>query len=265
MFTAVHDLVFKCLEDSLFKYGFPKPIAIGPLGKMGHFPISRMPLLVRPLDIACLTRARIDNLVVRLAVNVGWTVAGATMWRAHHSNGQHLGVRLSEESSFDESFDYFWNRVAKKYDIIIPRDRAFLNWRFCNLSFRTYSILSARVDGDLAGYAVLRCVDMEGVPAGLIMDLLVEPGRRGDESGLLLVEEATRRFREARMAIAGCFVLPHTQEYALLRRAGYVECPERFEPQPFRLAMTPLSPRAPREILAQADRWFMTMANHDAV
>jgi GNAT superfamily N-acetyltransferase len=156
-------------------------------------------------------------------------------------------------------------RVADKYDIIVKRDRTFLTWRFCNLSFRSYYILTARASGELVGYAVLRCTEIEEVRTGLIMDLLVEPSERGEEAGLLLVEKATRWFREAGMALAGSLMLRHTQEYEILHRAGYVDCPERFAPQAFRLTTTSLSPRVPNEFLAQADRWFVTMANHDAV
>jgi hypothetical protein len=67
------------------------------------------------------------------------------------------------------------------------------------------------------------------------------------------------------MELAGCLMLQHTQEYTVLRRAGYIEAPDRFAPQPFRLALESLSPRLPKELVAQTDHWFITMANHDAV
>ena len=85
----------------------------------------------------------------------------------------------------------------------------------------------------MVGYALLRCAEIQGVRAGLIMDLLVEPTPRGEEAGLLLLETATRRFREAGMWMAASLMLGHTQECALLRRAGYVPCPRWLAPRPF--------------------------------
>lgn len=265
IYVAFHDLVFRDVEDSLFIYGFPKPIAVYPLRKVGIFPVSSIPLLVRPLDMGLLVQKRLSNPASRWIVNIGWWVAGSTIWRPRRSLSQKGGLCVSSESGFDESFDHFWERVADKYDIIIRRDRTFLTWRFCNLSFRSYRILAARAGGELVGYAVLRCTEIEGVRIGLIMDLLVEPSPRGESAGLLLVEEATRRFQEARMALAGCLMLRHTQEYGILRRADYLECPEPFAPQAFRLTTISLSPHVSNEFLAQTERWFMTMANHDAV
>jgi hypothetical protein len=166
---------------------------------------------------------------------------------------------------FDERFDQFWERVSDKYEIIIKRDRAFLTWRFYNTSFRSYEILAAKVGGELAGYAVLRCTEIEGIATGLIMDLLVEQGARGEAAGMLLVEQATCRFEEAGMALAGSLMLPHTHEFAILRKSGYVKAPERFSPQGFQLNAKSLSSEVSQEFLAQSSRWFITMANHDAV
>jgi hypothetical protein len=202
---------------------------------------------------------------MRLAVEIGWKVAGNTIWRPTRALAEPWGIQLSQPTSFDEAFDQFWERVADKYDIIIKRDRAFLTWRFCNTSFRTYEILAAKVGGELVGYAVLRSTEIEGVATGLITDLLVEQSDRGEAAGLLLAQQATTRFEEAGMSLAGCLMLPHTHEFAILRQSGFVKAPERFSPQTFQLNAKSLSPELSQESLAQSSRWFVTMANHDAV
>ena len=265
IYVTFHDLVFQDITDGLFVYGFPKPIAVFPLKKVGIFQVSRIPLLVRPLDIDYLTQVRAFNPFIRFAVNKGWRIAGATIWRPQQILKGKTGIQISAETCFDETFDDFWERVKDKYNIIIERKRAFLNWRFCNLSFRSYQILAARKMGRLLGYAVLRKLDIEGVRTGLIMDLLVEPSEQGLNAGRQLIQEATHRFKEDKVALAGCLMLPHTQEYKLLRQAGYVDCPEQFAPQTFRLTAISLSPDVSNGELAKVDNWFMTMANHDAV
>ena len=265
IYQVFHKLVFEELQDSLFIYGFPKPIAVQPLKKSNIFQVGAIPLLVRPLNIARLTQSRLSSWPVQLAVNAGWRVAGATLWRPQSSVSQMTKVQITHQESFDESFDHFWARVVNKYDIMLYRDRAFLTWRFCRASFRHYHILAARSGSELVGYAVLRYLDLEGVRTGLIMDFLVEPGSRGEQAGLQLAQESIGWFQSTQADLAGCLMLPHSQEYAILRRAGYVECPERFAPQAFRLTTISLSPQVSNDVLAQRNRWFVTMANHDAV
>lgn len=268
VYAALQKLAAKTIIESgsIFGYGFPKPGAIIPHQKAGRFPVSKLPLLIRPLDIDKLTTTRLKKPVLRWGVSLGWKIARNFLWRP--KRGKPIAgnpIQISQETRFDERFDHFWQRVENKYDIIIKRDRHFLNWRFCDVNFRQYTILSAQYEGKLIGYIVLRATEIEQISTGLIMDFLVEPGAKGENAGYLLVEAALRHFQEKGLSLAGCFMLAHTHEFQILRRAGLIEPPERFTPQAFNLFAITYSPKAPKEDLAQADRWFITMANHDAV
>ncbi len=265
IYAAFNELFRKEGIESLFSYGFPKPAAMIPHRMMGKFPVSRIPLLVRPLDMPRLTAERIGNPLMRAALNLGWPIAGSTLWRSQSGGSDRDGINVLAKSEFDEKFDHFWAKHQQKYAIAIQRDRSFLNWRFSAPAFRSYEILAANAGDEMIGYAVIRCAEISGTETGLVMDLLVEPGRQGDQAGLRLIAEATRRFKDSGMAMAACLMLDHTQEYRILRRAGYIDAPERFSPQRFHLSTTSLSTRAPMEFLAQHDNWFITLANHDAV
>jgi GNAT superfamily N-acetyltransferase len=239
----------------------------------------------------------------RLAEATVWRpqyhIASRAAFHSRQLEGLSKGnVTLHWEAGFDESFDRFWQQVADKYPIAVVRDRVFLTWRFRSVPFRQYEILAARAcpepfdpstlrrgsgqaglrtsfaqdelcrrDGtELIGYALLRCAEIHGVRAGLIMDLLVEPTARGEEAGLLLLAAATRRFREAGMWMAASLMLGHTQEVALLRRAGYVPCPRGLAPRPYLLAIRGCSAQAPPgQMAGQSHHWFVTMANHDGL
>ena len=282
-------------------YAFGGPASVKGAKSVG-FEAINMPLLVKPFEIKPLAQARGFGPVQQAALSLGWRLAEATVWRPRAAEGRN--VTLQRETGFDESFDRFWRRVADKYPIAVVRDRAFLTWRFCSVPFRQYEILTARAcpepfalrpwaegprvpgpkpwvlepqdqgdqgqsrgDGtELVGYALLRCAEIQGARAGLIMDLLVEPTARGEEAGLLLLAAATRRFREAGMWMAAALMLAHTQEYALLRRSGYVPCPRWLAPRPYLLAIRGCSAQAPPGRMAgQSHHWFVTMANHDGL
>lgn len=263
IFSSFHKVAGEELATSWFSYGFPKPRALVAHQKGGRRKVADLPLLVRPIDMRQLARDRLRNPLLRGAARAGWWLAGRTLWRQPRPNPQGIVVR--HEEGFDASFDRFWDRVADKYEIIIKRDSAFLNWRFSGLDFRAYRLLTARVNGELVGYLVLRCTQIEGVRTGLIMDLLVEPGARGDRAGLLLLAAATQHFSTNGMALSGCLLLPHTQEYRIVVRGGYINAPGRFTPQRFMLLSQSFSERTPAEYLTRAERWFISMANHDAV
>ncbi len=264
IYSAFTDIIRVELADGIFQYGFPKPEALLPHAKVGKRPVSRIPLLIRPLQIGRLARARFDSPLLRRGIEFGWWFAGNLLWRPQRAR-LDSGMELRAFEDFDERFDRFWQRVEGKYEIAILRNQSFLRWRFRDPAFRSYDILAVAEGDELVGYAVTRATQIQGVDTGLIMDLLVEPGPRGDRAGLALVEEATRRFAASGMAMAGCLMLPHTQEFQILRRAGYVEPPPRFAPQQFRLNTVSLSPEITGESLRQGKRWFITMANHDAV
>jgi hypothetical protein len=84
-------------------------------------------------------------------------------------------------------------------------------------------------------------------------------------AGRALVVEATRRLEGEGMALAGSLMLPHTREYRALRAAGYVPAPDPVAPQKFRITATPFREGAYRNSLPSGDRWFVTMADHDAI
>jgi hypothetical protein len=67
------------------------------------------------------------------------------------------------------------------------------------------------------------------------------------------------------MALAGALMMPHAQEYAILRRAGYVECPPRLAPQTFRIMARPFRDGPYQGTVPPAEEWFLTMADHDAI
>jgi hypothetical protein len=105
IYIAFHNLVYADVhfKDSLFIYGFPKPVAVFPLQKVGHTVVSSIPMLVRPLDVAQLTHSRFSNPALRMAVGMGWQVAGNTIWRPQRSPNGRSNIRVSIETCFDES------------------------------------------------------------------------------------------------------------------------------------------------------------------
>lgn len=230
-----------------------------------HYLISQVPLMIRPLDIQALTARYVGHALLRWGLNLSWAIAGRTLWRERLPQTDPDVHLVAEGKELDESYDRFWANVKQKYDLMVVRDRDFLQWRFCDIPTRDYQILSVRRDGEMEGYLVLREAEIRGTPTGMISDFLVLPGARGDKAGLRLLHEAIQRFRDAHVALTGGLVLPHTQEYQIMRRAGFLDAPERFAPQPFYLFVRTYSDEPPLDVVKRPGSWYVSIADHDAV
>jgi GNAT superfamily N-acetyltransferase len=263
VYSALQAMAVKeCIQrGAAVLYGFGRPASIKGAKAFG-FEAINIPLLAKPFDMKQLAHARGLGPVLAVALTVGWRLAEATVLHPKLPRGN---IKVQQEAAFDESFDRFWQRVADKYPIVVVRDRTFLTWRFCSVPFREYEILSVRDGSELIGYALLRCGEILDVRCGLIMDLLVEPGARGNEAGLYLLAAATQRFREAGTWMTVSLMLSHTQEYALLRQAGYALCPQRVASRSYALAARRCAPEILGDsVVHQSRHWFVTLANHDA-
>jgi predicted N-acetyltransferase YhbS len=171
---------------------------------------------------------------------------------AYRRQGIHemMAAAGTEEGKKRGYHDRFWEQVKTKYDLMLVRDRTFLQWRFHEIPCRSYQVLSARQGTEIVGYIVLRQTDVRGTKTGLIADFLVLPGEHGNQAGLRLLYEALQCFRQARLPLTGALMLPHTQEYAVMRQAGYLRaaavCAAAVSPGPQGLV--------PRDTPQRADR-----------
>jgi hypothetical protein len=162
-------------------------------------------------------------------------------------------------------FDEFWVKVRDKYPVMVIRDRAFLAWRFAELSGRRYHILVARARDEMLGYAVLRCSNIRGVKTGLIMDFLVIGGVPGETAGAYLMAEAEAYFRAQEMSLGAGLMMPlAAAEQRILHQAGYARLPQSLAPRVFRFAF--VVHRTDEKDLSSfsAREWFVTLADYES-
>lgn len=228
--------------------------------------LGQIPLLIRPLDWGALVAYRFGQKWPEHLARAGQRVFARLSERrglARHRAGHSL--RIDEVTRFDSTFDAFWAKVRQKYPVAVVRDAAWLNWRYKDVPTRDYRALAAYDGQSLVGYAVTRCSTFEGVRTGLIVDLLVEPTQQGEQAAQALVAEATSFFIQEGMHLAGCLMLPTSQEFRALRRQGYWVCPKRLEPQPFPFSVHIHSDKVPISILQDLRCWHFTMGDYDVV
>ncbi len=233
--------------------------------KLGDPIGATIPMVVRPMDIASLTNSFTKNSVLKWVIQLFWRLAERTICREKRKHNGKVKVEVKEESEIGVEFDDFWENVKGKYNLILVRNQAFLQWRFREMPLRSYQIFTARRNSELLGYIVLRIADIRGIRCGLISDLLVLPGKVGDIAGQHLMNVATQNFREAKVQLCGGLMLSHTQEYRIMRKAGYLRSPDIFAPQSITMVISPLLDDIPPRDILRAESWFISNADHDAV
>ena len=138
------------------------------------------------------------------------------------------GVALEEVECFPEEVVTLSDRAREEHGAIAVRDKAQLDWRFVDNPDNDYSIVLARVDGELAGYAVYRTGFYDREETGLCCDWLVP----GDQPA---VAQALRAWLLERARSEGAdkltAVFPDTcREWLDFQRAGFRVQPTTYFP-----------------------------------
>ena len=222
-----------------------------------------VPLLVKILDHVRLAESHFSGKWQRaIAGRVGWIVSPFFLKRPLLPWREDIRVRKVEQ--LDAGFDEFWTRVQDKYAAMTIRDRDFVTWRFAPIAGRRYQILVARANGEMLGYAVIRCARVRGIDTGLILDLLLLDDARGREAGVRLVTEAEAVFRSKKMSLMVSLTTSNSAEYRILGRCGCRNL-TLLTPRPFRFAFFVRDSYRDRFKSLSAKDWFVTFADFESL
>ncbi|MDW5562534.1 MAG: GNAT family N-acetyltransferase [Methanomassiliicoccus sp.] len=97
------------------------------------------------------------------------------------------GITLGQEGEMGSEFDELYLRASEDFDVMIVRDSAYLNWRYCDPRSGDFIVRTARHDGRLVGYMVMREESKDGSRFLNIVDCLADP-RSPDVIPLLLMD-----------------------------------------------------------------------------
>ena len=260
-----HRLKWLRQQEFPFRYNFPTEAIFATTGKVEKMSSFLIPLLIRPIDTVSLAQKINKNRWLSSIFGWGSKLFIPIIFATHTMKNSHRSQTIEHLDRFDERFDRFWEHIQDKYMVMRVRNRSFLSWRFAQVAGRVYRILVATENGDLIGYIVLRVTDeIRDIPIGLVMDLMVEPGVRGELVGKQLLDEAWKYFREEKVWITGGLALPHTNEYRALVLAGYRPLPDRIAPRVFRVAFNCFSDDLPETSQVKESDLFISIADYEA-
>ncbi len=151
-------------------------------------------------------------------LRAGLALIGATAWSPFRRPTRGAWTIQTVEA-FDDRADRFWERAHRQFDVVQIRDRAYLNWRFCDRRSGGFTVRTAEQDGELLGYVALRVVDSSEV----IADLLTLPDR--PDVVRALIDDAVQVAQGRGADRIRCWSIAGHQYLPALRRAGFSSYP----------------------------------------
>lgn len=257
-------------------YGFPNKLSHYGHLKFGWFDVAKVSQLVKPLNMS-----NIPNLFARyktvkiLAMHKATRTASRYMLQAflaansffsktfnqtrENDDDMFENMHVRTVETFDKRIDDFWKNISKNYSVIVIRDREYLNWRYPQKPNAGYTVLLAEKDSEILGYAVLRCMNKEGLKLGYIVDLLASPANRGVTQCLIL--SAIRHFKNEKADLVACRILKNNPsgrlQNKLLKYNGFIQ----FSSDP--LICRTNSDQLSRKFVEDPEKWYVTIGDTD--
>lgn len=120
-------------------------------------------------------------------------------------------------TSFDERINGFWESVSRRFDIIVVRNKDYLNWRYFKSPGAKHMVPVAEGRGEILGYSVLRCKIEGKSESGYIVDILA----LSENVAASLVGNAIEYFEKEKVDTVECWMMESNSYYAVLRSYNF--------------------------------------------
>lgn len=189
--------------------------------KMGWEFLGYLPYYIKIFDMKVLIKDKIKNIFILNIVSPLFNLFFAAL-NFFKKPQKSQGIEVDSIDNFSEDADLFWQEICVGYKITIPRNQAYLNWKYDRQPNMRYVKFCAKRNGRTCGYIILRCVKINlPNPEGIITDIVVNPDDR--EATEALFFGALRYLKRERCSVVRCYINnKDIQRY--LADCGFVRC-----------------------------------------
>lgn len=165
--------------------------------KMGYFEVDNLFYMYKMINSKRFLGKKISGKFLKTGAVVLFK-AHALIFNEHKFKGSD--VEIFQVFDFDDEFDELWDRVSKKIDFLIKRDKDYLRWKYAQHPYYKYTILVAKRKGELVGYIILRVCNVEGIKYGFIPEIFLDPD---DDLAIdALIYECIKIFKKEKVDVA---------------------------------------------------------------
>lgn len=245
-------------EGVYITFGFPSPNTASYPGhiKSGWFDVGTMRPMFKPLNWVSVLKTRIKNNFLRSLVAIGASLVLKGFARTQGSPTME-GLTITQISSFDDRIDDFWARVSDQYEIMIVRDKDYLNWRYGAPDANNSLFLAEKAE-EIYGYLVLCCQQEGDIRVSSIFDIMA----KSEEIIRCLVSRAIEYCKQEKVDLIIYAAIANKTYRRALRKSGFISIP--FMKADHFCAYSS-SPDIPIEFLKDAKNWLVQIGDSDAV
>lgn len=225
IFSTLEKKSFDQLKDCgvCVTYSFPGPMSYPIYIKSGEFfDMHALQTMIKPLDLENTFKRRIENKFL-LKIYIASGSLFINMFYRSKKPPEVDGLVLTKISSFDDRINDFWKKISNDYEIVVVRDKEYLNWRYVEVPDVNYIIYLAEENEEICGYIVLGCARQDQV-SGYIIDIIAPLDR--PEVIHCLLSKAIEYFEEEGVDIIFCKMVADKIFYNVFKKNGFV--PTRF-------------------------------------
>jgi GNAT superfamily N-acetyltransferase len=202
-------------------YAFPNKLSYpGQMMELSAFDIATMQKVVKPLNWRNAMRTQTKN---RLLIAIG-AVAGRLLCTTFFRTGKApslKGLNIAQVSHFDERIDGLWRKASSPYQVIVVRNREYLNWRYAAVPDADYLIYVAEQAEAIVGYLVVSRKQADQASIGVILDVFTE----SEEIAQCLISEAVTRCRQEKLDLLYGARMAGTPLARAFRQNGFLPVP----------------------------------------
>ncbi len=227
--------------------------------KLGFLDVGPIPLLAKPLRLGgLLSRVVRSRRLQSSADRVSRFLPGTRQRRPPPQAGD---LAIERIDGFDDQFDRLWEEESRQRTFSLVRDQKYLNYRYRDRPGEKYALFAAYRKKELTGYVVVRrALQMFDLSIGLIMELSTK-GDTADAGSL--VSEAIRYLYEDQVDAVGCLMVKHSPYYGVLRRAGFLPVPSRFNSRDYHPVVEADPSKFSKVVMAERSNWHFTWGDFD--
>jgi len=159
-------------QNALLAFGFPTT-EVYPLHiNSGWIDVCAIQTMIKPLNLKNTLNEYVSHngLLINIFSKLG-ELSLNTIFR-YRKPPIVDGLTISRIFCFDQRFDDFWDMISKDFNIIVVRNRKYLNWRYVEAPNAKYTIYIAEKHKKIFGYMVLENKFHNGLTFGRILDII---------------------------------------------------------------------------------------------
>ncbi len=248
------------LKNVLFTYTYPNKLMYR-IHKDARLKtiFKKTPLWIKPLKLKnIVTRYLNNDSLASLIAAIGKGLVRIT----DRSIDYEIRTQVREVKEIDERFDYLWKQASSLHEIMLVRDRAYLNWRYVKKPDADYTIYISEDDNQLLGYVVLRNLEDNGLRIGWIADMLTSS--KDSPASMDLITRAIQYFRITGMDVALCVMPPKVYLKNSLGKCGFLFV-SRLRKKMNAIRIRLLKPEYNDSLVNNPNNWYLTRGDSDLI